>query len=151
MRKLRLAFSKKEKGEELLARLEELNEAGELEESQYQQKLEQYQQMIDQSNEEISSIRASLTGKLEALQRDLERYPAELKDLELKSKLGEIDADAYAGRAQKLQSRIARLEQDVEETKTFLEAETAEQAGGTIEIRLDRKPLLRRPKWLKLP
>ena len=151
MRKLRLAFSKKERGEELLARLDELKDGGEIDEEQYDRKKEQYSQLIEEGSLEIESIRKSLSAKLEALQRDLERFPSELKDLELKSKLGEIDAEDFAGREQKLRAKITKLEQDAKETQSLFDADSAEAAGGAIEIQLEKKPLFKRPKWLKLP
>lgn len=148
VKKLRIALSKKEKGEKLLERLDELNEAEEVEEAQYQQKKEQYTQLIEEGEREIELIRSSLAAKLEALKRDLERYPAQLKDLELKSKLGEIEADQFTRQEQRLRAKIDRLEQETEETSGLLSAETAEQAGGFIDISLEKKRFLRRPDWL---
>ena len=151
MRKLRMAFSKKEKGEELLARLKELKKSEEVDDEQYQRKSAQYTQLIEEGNQEIEAIRQSLSAKLEALQRDLETHPAELKELELKSKLGEIDAETFSSREQKLRAKISRLEEEAKETEALLNARSAEAAGGAVDIQLEKKPLLRRPKWLKLP
>ena len=151
MRKLRMAFSKKEKGEQLLTRLDELKDAGEVDDEQYERKKAQYVHLLDEGTQELEAIRKSLTAKLEALQRDLERFPEELKELELKSKLGEIDAESFANREEKLRAKISKLEEDARETQALLDADSAEAAGGTIEIQLEKKPLLRRPKWLKLP
>jgi outer membrane murein-binding lipoprotein Lpp len=151
VRKLRIAFSKKEKGEELLARLKELKKAGEVDDEQYQRKSEQYTQLIDEGTQELEAIRGALSAKLEALEKDLEENPAELKELELKHKLGEIDAEAFSTREQKLRAKIAHLEEQVKETKTLLDAKSAEAVGGAVDVQLEKKPLLRRPKWLKLP
>lgn len=151
MRKLRMAFSKKEKGEELLARLKELKKSEEVDDEQYQRKSAQYTELIEEGNQEIDAIRQSLSAKLEALQRDLETHPAELKELELKSKLGEIDAETFSSREQKLRAKISRLEEEAKETEALLNAKSAEAAGGAVDIQLEKKPLLRRPKWLKRP
>ena len=148
VRKLQLAFSKVEKGKELLARLEELNDAGEVTEEQYTSKKEQYSQLVEEGTKEVESIKTSLTTKIEALKRDLERFPKELEDLELKSKLGEIPAESFARREQRLRAKIERLEKDVEDNEKLLEAETADDAGGYIEIKLEKRGLLRRPDWL---
>ncbi|MBN1859669.1 CdvA-like protein [Candidatus Bipolaricaulota bacterium] len=148
MRKLQLAFSKKEKGEQLLARLEELNDAGEVSEEQYTSKKEQYTQLIQEGASEIEAVRTSLATKVEALKRDLEKYPQELEDLELKSKLGEIEAESYARREQRIRAKIERIEKDLKENEDLLDAETAEDAGGFIEIKLEKRGLLRRPDWL---
>ena len=148
MKKLRIALSKVEKGEQLLTRLKELKEEGEVEEEQFEQKKTQYSQLVEEGEKELESIRASLASKKEALERDLERYPAELKDLELKSKLGEIDANQFSRQEQRLRSKIDRLEKDLEETSGLLAAQSAEDAGGFIDIQLEKRKLLRRPDWL---
>jgi len=148
MKKLRVALSKIEKGEQLLARLEELKGEGEVEEEQYQQKKEQYAELLESGKKELESIKASFSGKLEALKRDAEKYPAELKDLELKNKLGELDANQFSRQEQRLRSKIDRAQKDLEATATLLAAETADEAGGYIEVRLEKRTLLRRPDWL---
>jgi len=148
VKKLRIALSKVEKGEQLLTRLKELKEEGEVEEEQFEQKKTQYSQLVEEGKKDLESIRASLAAKKEALERDLERYPAELKDLELKSKLGEIDANQFSRQEQRLRSKIDRLEKDLEETSGLLAAKSAEEAGGFIDIQLEKRKLLRRPDWL---
>jgi len=148
VKKLRIALSKKEKGEQLVARLKELQKEGELEEGQFEEKKAQYAQLIEEGEKEVETIRNSLSAKQDALNRDLERYPAELKDLELKSKLGEIDSNQFARKEQRLRSKIDRLEKDLETTSGLLAAKTAEDAGGFIDIQLDKRKLLRRPDWI---
>ena len=139
MRNLRVALSKKEKGEQLLQRLAELKENDEVDDEAYERKHEQYERLVSEAETELEAIRSALTTKLASLQRDLEKYPQELKDLELKSKLGEIDATAYMRQDQKLRARIKKLEDDAEETQKYLEAETAEAAGGFIDVPVDGK------------
>lgn len=153
MKKLRIAFSKKERGQQLMDRLKELKKAGEVEDEQYGQKKEQYTQLIEEGAQEVETIKASLSAKLEALNRDLEKFPAELKDLELKSKLGEIESDAYVRKEQRLRAKITRLEEDAKETEALLAAKTAEDAGGYIEVQLEKRGLkllkgIKRPDWL---
>jgi chromosome segregation ATPase len=150
MKNLRIALSKKEKGEQLLQRLNELKENDEVDEEAYERKQEQYERLIKEGETEIEAIRGALSTKLASLQRDLEKYPQELKDLELKSKLGEIDASTFMKQDQKLRSRIKKLEDDAEETKGFLEAETAEAAGGFVDVSVDAKSSgLRVPDWIR--
>ena len=148
MKKLRIALSKKQKGEQLIARLKELKKDGELDDGQFEAKQAQYAQLVEEGTKELEGIRESLTLKKEALDRDLERYPADLKDLELKNKLGEIDANQFARQEQRLRSKIDRLEKDLDETQKLLAAKTAEEAGGFIDIQLEKRKLFRRPDWL---
>ena len=95
MRNLRIALSKKEKASGLLERLEELRKAGEVDDDAYATKKEQYERLAQEGEAELEAIHATLTTKLEALKRDLEKFPQELKDLELSNKLGEIDSAVF--------------------------------------------------------
>ena len=139
VRNLRIALSKIEKGSQLIERLNELKKSDEVDDAAYESKLEQFETLVKEGETELEAIRGVLTTKLAALRRDLERYPQELKDLELKSKLGEIDASAFMRQDQKLRARIKKLEDDVEETDRLLAAETAEAAGGFIDVAVDGK------------
>jgi len=137
MKNLRVALSKAEKASQLLERLEELNKAGEVDKEAYDIKKEQYERLAQEGETELEAIRGALSTKLASLKRDLEKYPQELKALELSSKLGEIDASAYMKQDQKLRARIKKLEDEAEETERYLLAETAEAAGGFIDVSLD--------------
>lgn len=139
MRNLRIALSKKEKGSQLLERLNELRESDEVDDVAYESKREQYERLVKEGETELEAIRGALSTKLESLKRGLEKYPQELKDLELKSKLGEIDASAFMRQDQRLRTRIKKLEDDAEETEKYLAAETAEAAGGFIDVSIDGK------------
>ncbi|MFC2077729.1 hypothetical protein ACFLTM_02860 [Candidatus Bipolaricaulota bacterium] len=151
MRNLRTALSKAEKGAQLLQRLEELKKADEVDEEAYASKREQYDRLIKEGETELEAIRGALSTKLASLKRDLEKYPQELKDLELKSKLGEIDASAFMRQDQRLRGRIKKLENDVEETERHLEAETAEAAGGFIDVPVDggKSPTAKLSDWIR--
>jgi len=137
MKNLRVALSKVEKASQLLGRLEELKKSGEVDKDAYDIKKEQYERLAQEGETELEAIRGALSTKLASLKRDLEKYPQELKALELSSKLGEIDASAYMKQDQKLRARIKKLEDDAEETERYLTAESAEAAGGFIDVSLD--------------
>jgi len=139
MRNLRIALSKKEKGEQLLQRLNELKKSNEVDDEAYEGRRERFERLIQEGETELEAIQTSLSTKLEALKRDLEKYPQELKDLELKSKLGEIDAATFTRQDQKLRARIKKLEEDATETERLLAADTAEAAGGFIDVAIEPK------------
>jgi len=151
MKNLRVALSKIERGQQLLERLDELKENDEVEDEAYTAKRDQYERLIKEGETELEAIRGGLATKLESLKRDLERFPQELKDLELKNKLGEIDASAFMKQDQKLRARIKKLETDADETQRYLAAETADGAGGFIEVSLDgdKSATDRITGWLK--
>ena len=148
MRKLRIAFSKKEKGEQLLSKLEELKEKGEVEDEQYEKKKEGYQRLLEEGKLEIEAIKGGLSSKLEALKRELEGYPEDLKHLKLESKVGEISATRYMRQEQRIRRKIQKLRPQISDLETLLKAESAESAGGFIDVPIERKPGLRKPDWL---
>ena len=151
MRNLRIALSKTQKGAELLERLDELKQSDEVDGEAYAVKREQYERLAKEGETELEAIRGALSTKLASLQRDLEKYPQELKDLELRSKLGEIDATVFMRQDQKLRAKIKKLEDDAEETERYLTAETAEAAGGFIDVVLDgsQSPTEKLTGWLR--
>jgi len=151
MRNLRIALSKVERAGQLLKRLEELKKAGEVEKEAYANKREQYDRLAKEGETELQAIRGALSTKLASLKKDLEKYPRELKDLELKSKLGEIDSSTFMRQDQKLRAQIKKLEEDAEETERYLAAETAEAAGGFIEVAVDggKSPTERLTNWIR--
>ena len=151
MRNLRIALSKKEKASGLLERLEELRKAGEVDDDAYATKKEQYERLAQEGVAELEAIHATLTTKLEALKRDLEKFPQELKDLELSNKLGEIDSAVFTKQDQKLRAKINKLEDDAAETERYLNAESAEDAGGFIEVAIDgsQSPKDRLTGWIR--
>jgi len=151
MKNLRVALSKIERGQQLLERLDELKDNNEVEDGAYASKHDQYERLVKEGETELEAIRGGLSTKLESLKRDLERFPQELKDLELKNKLGEIDASAFMKQDQRLRAKIKKLETEAEETERYLAAETAEAAGGFIEVSLDgdKSPTDRLTGWLR--
>jgi hypothetical protein len=49
---------------------------------------------------------------------------------------------------QRIRNRIKKLENEARETERLLEAESAEDAGGFIDVPLEKKLRIRRPDWL---
>jgi len=146
MKKLRIALSKKEKGEQLLSKLEELKEKGEVEDEQYEKKKEQYERLVEEGQLELEAIKDGLSSKFEALKRELESYPDSLKNLKLESKVGEISASRFMRQEQRIRHKVQRLRQQISDTELLLKAETADEAGGFIDTPVERRS--RRPGWL---
>jgi len=148
MKKLRIAFSKKEKGEQLLGKLEELKEKGEVEDEQYEKKKEHYARLVEEGQLELEAIKDGLSSKLEALKRELESYPDSLKDLKLESKVGEISASRYMRQEQRIRRKVQKLRREINDLELLVKAETANEAGGFIDVPLERRVGRRRPSWL---
>jgi len=134
MRKLRIAFSKKEKGEQLLSKLEELEEEGELEDAQYETMKEEYGQLLGEGNSEIKGIKEGLTKTLEATREELESYSQELKNLEVRIKVGELSTDKSRRQEKKLRTKVEKLKQKAEDLESLLSASSSDDLGGFIDI-----------------
>jgi len=92
MRRLQLAFSKKEKAEKLLPNLENLKKEGSIDDDQYEAMRNEYISLLEEGKSEISAIKDELTQTLEASRTDLEAFTQELKNLQVRIKVGELPA-----------------------------------------------------------
>ena len=74
-------------------------------------------------------------------QKDHEVSKTESKDLDIRFKVGEIDAESYRKQGQKLAQEITK---EMDKYKTLLAAKTSAEVGGYIDIPLDKsKPIKR--------
>lgn len=134
MKKLQMAFSKKEKAERLLANLEDLKGKGEIEDDQYEAMKEEYSAVLDEGNSEIQAIKEELAKTLEAYRKDLEIYTQELKNLEVRIKVGELSADKYKRQEQKTRGKVEKLQQQADNLENLLKANSSADVGGFIDV-----------------
>ena len=107
-RELQMAFSRKEKNEKLLSNLEKLREEGSVIDEQYESMKSNYTEMINEATSAIEQIKNGLSRDLENEEKTLETYKQELKNLEVRFKVGELSADKYKKSEQKARSKIDR-------------------------------------------
>ena len=134
MRKLQIAFSKREKAKKLLANLEELKVKKEIEEERYGLMKEEYERLRKEGELELEAIRDELTRELEASRKELEVYQEELKNLELRIKVGELSADRFIKQEKRTRGKAKRLEQQIENLEELLKAEASEDVGGFVDV-----------------
>lgn len=130
---LQEAFSKKEGAENLLANLENLKKGGGIDETQYTPMKNEYAKTLNEANVEIGHIKNMVSVELAARHRDLDVYNQELKNLELRFKVGELNADAYQKANQRTRQKIEKIEQKLSELKGFAESKSSIEVGGYIE------------------
>ena len=138
MRKLQIAFSKKEKAEQLLANLEELKEQGDLEETQYEAMKAEYESLLTEGETEIEAIKEELAKASEPYRKDIEIYSQELKNLEMRLKVGDLSEDKYKQEKQRVRSRLERIEQRVAQSESLLQATSSAEVGGFIDVRMKK-------------
>jgi len=138
MRKLQIAFSKKEKAEQLLANLEELKEQGDLEETRYEAMKAEYESLLSEGESEIEAIKEGLAKASEPYYKDVEIYTQELKNLEMRFKVEEVSEERYRQEEQRVRSKLERTEQRVAQSENLLQATSSAEVGGFIKVRLKK-------------
>jgi len=139
MRRLQLAFSKKEKAEKLLPNLENLKKEGSIDDDQYEAMRNEYISLLEEGKSEISAIKDELTQTLEASRTDLEAFTQELKNLQVRIKVGELPAAQYERRVQKTRSKIEDLKKKIATIEKLLQANSSADVGGFIDVQLGKK------------
>jgi len=138
MRKLQIAFSKKEKGSRLLANLEQLKESGDVPEERFQALHEEYSALRVEGEEEIAQITDRIEQQAETCGARLETTSAELEDLEVRIRVGELDEKKNARRLKNLRRTVERLNKERQELDELLNATSSEDLGGFLDIPLKR-------------
>jgi len=110
MRKLQIAFSKKEKAQRLLTNLKQLQETED----------------------------EKLSRQAEAARTRLELTSKEHEDLKVRIRVGELDEKRNARRLAKLEKTVERLSTELEQFENLLNATSSEELGGFLDIPLQR-------------
>jgi hypothetical protein len=140
MKRLRMAFSKKETAERLLAKLKEVSAEKGVGDPQLQGMKREYEELLAQGEAEINEIRADLSKRIAPLRRDQEIRAQELKNLEARFRVGEIQTAEYQRDERRLKSKLEGVERRLSETEELIAATSAADAGGFVPIRIRRPP-----------
>ncbi len=146
MRKLRIAFSKKEKAARLLANLEELKESGEIDEERYGLMKQEYEQLAHEGEIELSGLRDEIQRELDTTRKELGLYEKERENVELRIKVGELSADQAVRQERRAQGKTRKLEQKIEGQEKLLTADSSEDVGGYIDFPLGSRGRGGRPR-----
>lgn len=141
MKRLQIAFSKKEKAEGLLANLEGLKEEGHVEDDQYEALKGEYTGLLEEGNSEIEAIKEELRGRLEARRQNLDTHTQELKSLEARIKVGEIPKERYEGKVERTRSKVEDLQEEIANLEGLLQADSSADVGGFIDVSTGRQGL----------
>lgn len=134
MRKLQLAFSQKEKAGRLLASLETLKQEGSVSVTEYENMRAQYAKALEDANLQIAAIKEQIRKDLEARQRDESIYSQELKNLEIRFKVGEFPAERYRKEEQRVRTRLEKIKQQIADLQRLYNAQTAAELGGFVDV-----------------
>ena len=144
---LRIAFSKKEKVESFLTKLDELKEDSSLSEEQYQDLHREYSVLLEEANASIKETQTRLrkdfhkeAGELEAIQREHDL-------LQSRFRVGEIRANAFLEQSKPLKQKIELLKKEVANLRKMVEASSAGDIGGTTKVNIPELKIKKlRPK-----
>lgn len=124
------AFVEKEQIEGYLANLEKLRADGSITEEQYSTTSKEYHRKLGAVVSEIAGIKNRLKENLKSNQCDTEARREEIRNLEVRQKVGELSPEEYRKSEQKLRAEIEKLEQYSDKLKLFIEADPSAATGS---------------------
>ena len=148
MKRLQEALSAKERAEMLLSNLEKLKTEGTLGDDEYAHLKLEYSSALTQATSQVEQIHRELDAQVVARKREIEVYTQQLKSLETRLKVGELDATQYSRATQKTQRTAAKLEQMVAEMETLRGATSSAELGGAVNVNVPTAAGLGRPSQL---
>jgi len=134
VKRLREALSAKERAEMLLSNLEKLKTEGTLGEDEHAHLKLEYSGALTQATSQVEQIHRELDAQVVAKKREIEAYSQQLKNLETRLKVGELDATEYSTAVQKTQRVVSKLEQAVAEMETLRRAASSAELGGPVRV-----------------
>jgi len=132
MKKLLEALSAKERAETLLSNLERLKTEGTLEDDEYAHLKLEYSNALAQATVQVDQIHEELDVQVVVKKRDIETYKQQLKNLETRLKVGELDAAQHLKAARKTQRTMTKLEEQVAQMETLRGASSSAELGGAV-------------------
>lgn len=134
---LRLAYSLKEKAEKCRAGLEQLRDAEPLAEDEYAMMRGGYEQAANRATSRIEGLKASLQQKHDRAQQTVAAERDRLERLEAEAREGKLLDYQIAAQRSDIQQRLTEAQVELEVIYPLLEAETAAQLGGFVEVNLE--------------
>ena len=130
---LRIAYSKKERSERLLANLEKLQSEGSISLDQYNSLKSGYAQTITEAAGAIEQIKRQLSDRMGSENVIMAHYEQELKNLELRLKVGELKLDDYQKAERKCKTNLEKAREKISGMQRLFNATSSSDVGGYIE------------------
>ena len=136
MKKLQVAYSKKEKAEKLLSNLEKLWEEEAITEEQYQTLKSEYEKIREDAISEMEQIKSRIKNKLKGLEKQLGTLKRDLSSFEARFKVGELSSESYAKIERKMQAKVEKTEKRISHLETLINSKSSEEVGGYIDVEI---------------
>lgn len=137
---LRIALSKKEKADSLLANLEELKSKGELDEQQYDRMKKEYSAKVNTAKGEMESIRKSIRSELDESEKDIMAYSKERNDINVRLQVGELTEAAVGKQIDDLENKVEEAKEEKSELEKLLKVENSAILDDYKNIDVRNKP-----------
>ena len=131
---LQKSFSGVEKANNLLNNLDRLHNEKGVDDAKYYSLKKEYSTLLSQSKGDVADLFRKINKDLTEKKKDLDKNRADLADLEIRMKTGEITGDAYASRRQDLALAGDELTQELKELEILAQAKSSADVGGFIDI-----------------
>lgn len=136
MKKLQVAYSKKEKAEKLLSNLEKLWEEEAITEEQYQTLKSEYEKVREDAISEVEQIKSRIKDKLKGLEKQLGTLKRDLSSFEARFKVGELSDENYSKVKRKIQAKIEKTGKRISHLETLINSKSSEEVGGYIDVEI---------------
>lgn len=131
---LQKAFSRHEKIRRMLSNLEDMFQKGEVAQEQYDQMKTPYEAILEQALENLKVIRTQLKAEREQVQADLDKLNAEVKDIEIRGKVGELQPEQVTKALSTLLTRRDECQKKLESIESWRAARSSNDVGGYVDV-----------------
>ncbi len=133
--KLRQAFLEKEKADLYLFNLEKLREEKSIEETYYTVLKTEYTKLRDVANKKIEAIKADIKKVLDSKLKEASVAKLNHKYLEIRYKVGQINANDFLKQEQGPKKKIAELEKSISQLQAVVNANNSAELPGKSTVK----------------
>jgi len=128
-RSLQGAFLRKEENQNFLSNLERLKAERSVTDEQYAVTKGRYQQDLTVAVSEIANIKSQLKLHLQTTEQNLSKVRAQLEELDIRHKVGELTLEEYQSSQQELMKMIGQTENTIARLQRLIAAKSSAEIG----------------------
>ncbi|MEA3293231.1 MAG: hypothetical protein U9P88_02100 [Patescibacteria group bacterium] len=137
-KKLQIAYSRREKLENLLKNLEKIKEKGTIDNKRYELLKKEYNEFLKQSEDTIQEVKESLKSKVEKEKQEKQALKQSLGNLEARFKVGEIIDKDYRKLKKPFLKKIQQAEKEIPQLEKFINSKFSSDVGGFINVKINK-------------
>jgi len=137
MKKLQLAYSRKEKLEKLMTNLENLKKEEGITQEQYDSIKTNYNNLYSESVKTVDNIKSTLKSDLGKKQGELTNLNQEKDNLNVRAKLGEMPPAEVQKSQDRINSTIQTRQKEVTDLEALITSGSSSDVGGYVEVSIE--------------